>query len=132
MVLKRTILFLTVVYLVLVTILSLVPLSDIDSSKIPYFDKLIHICFYWGLNILLLWNIASNLKSELNIRNIIYATLISVAYSVVIEFLQPLTDRNCDLEDIVANSVGAITGATMFYIVRGFKNRFTTLYIIRK
>lgn len=123
MFLKRTILFLTVVYWGLLTILSLVPLSDIDSSKIPYFDKLIHICFYWGLNILLLWNITSNLKRELNIRNIIYATLISVTYSVVVEFLQPLTGRNCDLEDIVANCVGALIGMFMFVIINSLLMR---------
>ncbi len=114
----------TVIYLILITTLSLVRFSDeIEPPKIEHFDKFVHFCFYFGLNILLLYTFLQ-FKKELIVRYIAFPTLLSIAYSIAIELLQPLTGRTCDLVDVVANSIGAMTGAMTFIVLWPKLSRF--------
>lgn len=117
MVLKKAIINLTVFYAVLVLIISLLPISKTPPS-IPYYDKLIHIGFYMGLNMLLLACSIKRSEQRSMMHNVLVATMVTIGYSILIEFVQPLTGRNCDLEDMVANSIGALLGAALYVAFR--------------
>ncbi len=110
---KRLITWLTVVYIALLTTLCLVQLS-VPSPDVPGigFDKIVHFCFYAGLNTLLIVTIIAQ-KGAIKTKQIIAATLAAIAYGVAIEFIQQQVGRDFDLSDIAANSLGAITAAVV-------------------
>ncbi|MFR9546635.1 MAG: VanZ family protein [Rikenellaceae bacterium] len=107
----------TIFYWVVISTLSLVSFSnDIPEIKIPYIDKIVHFLFYIGLNFLLLTTLFVMNKDSW--RYIIGVTLVAILYGVVIELIQPLTGRSCEVLDIVANSMGAISGVLLFIPIR--------------
>ncbi len=108
---KRLITWLTVAYIALLTTLCLVQLS-VPSPDVPGigFDKIVHFCFYAGLNTLLIATIIAH-KGAIKTKQIIATTLFAIAYGVAIEFIQQQVGRDFDLYDIAANSLGAITAA---------------------
>ena len=103
--------WLTVAYIALLTTLSLVQLS-VPSPEVPGigFDKIVHFCFYAGLNTLLIATIIAH-KGAIKTKQIIATTLVAIAYGVAIEFIQQQVGRDFDLYDIAANSIGAISTA---------------------
>ncbi len=110
---KRLITWLTVLYIALLTTLCLVTLS-VPTPDVPGigFDKIVHFCFYAGLNTLLISTIIAH-KSAIKTKQIIVTTLASIIYGVAIEFIQQYTGRSFDIYDIVANSIGAITAGVL-------------------
>ncbi len=107
----------TIFYWVIISTLSLVSFSnDIPEIKIPYIDKIVHFCFYLGLNFLLLTT--QSVFGKDRWQNIICVTLIAILYSVVIELIQPIAGRSCEVLDIVANSMGAISGVLLFLTIK--------------
>ena len=103
--------WLTVAYIALLTTLSLVQLS-VPSPEVPGigFDKIVHFCFYAGLNTLLIATIIAH-KGAIKTKQIIATTIAAIAYGVAIEFIQQQVGRDFDLYDIAANSIGAISTA---------------------
>ncbi len=113
-IITRGSILITALYITLITTLSLVKFStDMQPPKIEHLDKVVHFCFYFILNILLLFT-SLRLKGKMSSKYIIVSTLLTIGYSAVLEFLQPLTGRNNDLLDMCANSSGAIIGALTF------------------
>ncbi len=110
---KKLITWLTVAYIALLTTLCLVQLS-VPSPDVPGigFDKIVHFCFYAGLNTLLIATIIAH-KGAIKTKQIIATTLAAIAYGVAIEFIQQQVGRDFDLYDIAANSLGAITVAVV-------------------
>ncbi|MFR9603642.1 MAG: VanZ family protein [Rikenellaceae bacterium] len=107
----------TTLYIILITLLSLVQFSDeIEPPQIEYFDKFVHFCFYLGLNSLLLYTLLL-FKRRLSLSVLVLSTLLSILYSIAIELLQPLMGRTCDVADVVANSVGAVMGAIVVFVL---------------
>lgn len=103
----------TIFYWVAISTLSLVSFTnDIPEIKIPYIDKIAHFSFYLGLNFLLLTTLFVLGKDRC--QNIMSVTLIAILYGAVIELIQPITGRSCEVLDIVANSMGAISGVLLF------------------
>ena len=85
--------------LVLVTILSLMPVSGVSGN-----DKLAHILMYAFL---------SSWFSLLVIRDqsLWWVLFGLIAYGLLMEFLQGLTDyRSAEIADAIANSIGATIG----------------------
>lgn len=115
---KRVLLALTIFYILLITILSLVNISPKDDSvNVAHLDKVVHFCFYLGLNVLLL------LSREVFARVVrfvdgVIITLLTILYSVGIEVAQYFVGRDFDLLDIVANSMGAIAALLLFRWLR--------------
>ena len=103
--------WLTVAYIALLTTLSLVQLS-VPSPEVPGigFDKIVHFCFYAGLNTLLIATIIAH-KGAIKTKQIIATTIAAIAYGVAIEFIQQQVDRDFNPYDIAANSLGAIIAA---------------------
>lgn len=111
---------LTVLYLATITLLSLMKIeSDINELELPNIDKIIHFCFYFGLNFLLLITIFIHF-GRINKKHFLIATCCSIFYSALIELTQTVVGRHCDMLDFVANSLGAICA---IFVVRFFLNR---------
>lgn len=111
---KKLITWLTAIYIVLLTTLCLVQLS-VPAPDVPVigFDKIVHFCFYLGLNTLLVSTIIAH-KCTVETKQIVATTISSIAYGVAIEFVQQQVGRDFDIYDIAANSLGAITAAFIF------------------
>lgn len=110
---RIAVIILTVSYIILVTLLSTVNMSGkIEPPKIAHFDKFVHFCFYLGMNFLFL--VVFALRKIENINRILYCTLLSIAYSILIEIVQNYVGRDFDLLDIAANSTGAVVAVFFF------------------
>ncbi|MFI3314691.1 MAG: VanZ family protein [Rikenellaceae bacterium] len=118
---KRLIVLIDVIYVGLITALLLMRISpDIEPVKIEGFDKVVHFCFYFGLNILLLFTFSIFRKKRLY-RHIISITFFTIIYSIFIEFLQMHTQRSFEYLDIAANSTGAIVSLIVFQLSQNNK-----------
>ncbi len=115
---KRLITWLTAAYIALLTTLCLVRLS-VSAPDVPGigFDKIVHFCFYAGLNTLFIATIIAH-KGAIKTKQIVATTLLAIVYGVAIEFIQQQVGRDFDLYDIAANSLGAIIAAV---IIASFK-----------
>ncbi len=108
---KVAVVLLTVIYVVLITTLSTVNLSGrVEPVAIKNIDKLVHFCFYFGLNILLITSYKLIKSAKLGLSHFVIFTLATICYSVLIEVVQHYVGRTCDIYDIVANTLGALLG----------------------
>ncbi len=113
-----------VIWLVLLTYGSLVPAGKLNSgflSSIPYWDKLVHFASYFGLVGLLL--VAVNATPTVN-RKVVLTTIFAIIWSLILEGLQLLMEqgRSFEVLDIIANIIGALSGAAAFILL--FKGRY--------
>lgn len=97
------------------------PSVDI-ASNIPHLDKIVHICMYLGISLVLWWEFLRNHKVNASFhRAWIGACLVPILFSGAVELLQEYCTsyRGGDWMDFVANSVGAILGSLIgFYLLR--------------
>lgn len=113
---KRLITWLTAIYIALLTTFCLVRLS-VPSPDVPGigFDKVVHFCFFAGLNTLLIATIIAH-KTKATTKQIIATTIAAILYGIAIELIQQQVGRDFDLYDIVANSIGAATAGAILSI----------------
>jgi VanZ family protein len=104
-------------WLILCTILFTLPASAFPSekwyTKIPMFDKWVHIGLIAILSILFCWGIYKGKNSaEKNKRNFIQTGIICLGYGIMIEFIQRyfIPNRSFDMGDIIADGVGSFAG----------------------
>lgn len=104
--------------MVFITVLSLVSFSGIDTSEIdfPNRDKLAHFTFYFVAAVfggLFLREYTSGTLSIGKSMRIIL--LFCVVYGIIIEIMQHTftSDREGDVLDALANSLGALTGVLL-------------------
>ncbi|UGS21432.1 VanZ family protein [Flavobacterium cyclinae] len=115
---ERNYLYLAVIWAVLIAVLSLVSLNSISKEiNISSNDKFFHFVFYAILTVLLL---LYKRKTKYNLLIILFV----IIYGIIIEILQALltTNREADIYDAIANSLGAITGLVLLRIVKNKKN----------
>lgn len=104
---------LTAAYVVLLTVLCLVRISaSTPDLSIFGFDKLVHFCFYFGLNVLLV-SLLAGYKKKIRSLWIVPTTIIAILYGITIEYIQEYVGRDFDVYDIVANSIGAVSAAAL-------------------
>ena len=102
---RKYYIILTILWLVFITILSLVSFSNNTFSSFQNSDKIIHFFFYFVLTLLLL----NGFNNKLRYKYLIVIVL-AVSYGIVIEVLQnefTLT-RKADFYDVIANTIGVI------------------------
>lgn len=102
----------------LITSLSLFSFSDEGESKIwfPHLDKIVHFTFHLGIMVLgYLMLLQSTVSIEDRKRKVQFLLLFSLCYGLLIEGLQWLMpyDRSAEISDVLANSLGAITGGLL-------------------
>jgi len=116
---ERNYLYLAVIWAVLIAVLSLLSLNSISKEiNISSNDKFFHFVFYAILTVLLL---LYKRKTKYNLLIILFV----IIYGIIIEILQALltTNREADIYDAIANSLGAITGLVFLRIVKNKKNK---------
>ncbi len=104
--------------MVVITLSSLFDLSGIDTGgvSVPYADKGVHFVFYFFAVVLGVLCLEERKQNNGGTKKILVVVLLgSIAYGVLIEGLQWLMPfgREADIWDIVANSLGAITGGLL-------------------
>ncbi len=115
--LERKFALLTLIWAVIIAVLSLVSINSITKEVIPSNDKLLHFVFYAILTVLLHLSIKKNKYNFLII-------FIVVVYGIIIELLQAVLtkNRNADIYDAIANFLGAIVGFLSIHFLRN-KNK---------
>lgn len=115
---KPAVIIATICYMVLITVLSLVKFSD-DTIKVEIanIDKVVHFCFYFGMNfLLLLMYHLYTLRTK--VWQIIGVTCLTVTYGFIIEVIQLYVGRDFDIGDIMANAVGATLSLALYSSIR--------------
>lgn len=79
-------------------------------------DKLLHFSAFFGLSFLICWAISTHPKHRY--RNVIIALLICVVYAIFDEVSQIPVGRTADIKDFAADILGAISGASVYVVLR--------------
>lgn len=97
-------------WMALVLVLSTIPPGEIRLDLFRGADKVAHAAFY-----LVLAGLATRVPRRISRRGALWIAAFGLAavYGGVIEIAQSVAGRNPDLEDWVANVVGAVVGATV-------------------
>jgi VanZ family protein len=103
-VLKKTLLFTSLLYTVALTTLSLLSSNDLPEIEAEYADKIFHTIAYALLS--LLWYLT--IKSYKIAKAWFIVASLAVIYGIIIEVIQgTLTEaRTLDVYDILANCIG--------------------------
>lgn len=94
--------------LAIVTILSLLPSSELPTVNS---DKTVHFIAYMGVILPL---------AAIYPRAALWILPLLIAYSGLIELIQPLTNRYAEWADLLANSLGATCGVIMGLLIHRF------------
>lgn len=109
-------LFLAIFITIIIGWGSLITIGNTIPSDINISDKAIHLTAY--LILTLCWLIAC--KNEFKILNInVYVIFLIFCYGIIIEVLQATvtTNRQFEIKDIVANTIGIVLGFTVFKVL---------------
>jgi|TARA_R100000935_G_C2842041_1_gene171952 VanZ family protein len=118
-----TILFIS--WVVFITTLSLFSFEDdgLPSVDIPHLDKLVHFTFYFVFTALGCLSFREMDRRNTPLKKVIVKIIFyAVIYGIIIEVLQGVAtrDREPDLLDVLANSLGALFGSfAVKYIFSG-------------
>lgn len=109
------------VYSVLITVAFLYPLKGTTSINfiLPN-DKLIHFLIYLSLSFLWISYSSRVANYKKTMTTIIMVMLLCFFYGIIIEIVQEhfIPFRNLELFDVLANMIGAISGALLFWKVK--------------
>lgn len=117
--LKRYALILLVGYILLITFLSLISLTNMPVIGVDFEDKIYHAFAYLVFVVL-----CFNYLTRINVKNAIpKAIIFSISYGIIIEVLQKAlnTNRTFDLWDILANVVGVLLGCIIIMSINKLK-----------
>ncbi len=113
---KKLRLTITLIYLLIVAVLSLIPSYDIPQiSLFEGVDKLVHFCMYLGFAWLFCWLFHSESKSV----TYYFILLLTIGWGVLMEVLQFVMHygRTFEWLDIAADSFGAIAGILIYKLL---------------
>ena len=117
---------LTLTTVTVICYLSFFTPPDTSGVEIPYMDKLVHICMYGGL-CLVIWFEYLRKHRTISFKRMLIGGIISPALmSGCIELLQEhcTENRGGDWADLIANIIGIISAAIIgFYIMHPYFNR---------
>ncbi len=121
----KTLLLVAFFYTLLISIAFLIPGRAVPSTKLPI-DKVVHVSIHAGL--FFIWSLYffRKFKNKVATKILFLVAISCLLYGIIVEALQetfvPL--RHSDVLDLVANSVGILLGAIVFYTaIRYFENQ---------
>ncbi len=88
--------------------------EDIPSFNLPHIDKVVHFGFYFVGAILGTMALRELSKSKIPLKKVLLIILVMViVFGMIIEVLQQeyTLDREGDMFDVLANSLGAVCGS---------------------
>lgn len=107
----------------LILFMCLMPAKEIPHVKMPLIDKWVHFIFFGGFSFLWLCARPSRRPARLAV---IFG--ISIGFGMLIECLQYIfvsLGRSADWLDVLADSIGALLGITIFYLFAGIAMKKT-------
>lgn len=110
---------LSILVIAIICYLSLFRPPKTELDEIPNFDKLVHICMYGGLGLVIWFEYLKSHTSINNVRLIIGAVVCPILFSGLIELIQEYatTYRGGDWIDLLCNSIGTLLAAVFSYYV---------------
>ena len=116
----KIILSIGIIYTLLITVVLLVPTTEIPQIRVSYIDKLAHLLIHWLLSFIWLWYRFSGDKCHISVKNVFVVLFICFSYGVVIEAAQHwfTLSRSFDMYDIVANGFGSVLGLLSFWMIK--------------
>jgi VanZ family protein len=118
-VLKKTIFSLAIGWTILIAFLCLVKFNNLPTFSVSNIDKYVHFSLHFVFTFL--WGYYSWLaKNNWQMKQILIVIAISLFYGIAIEILQETCTktRHADINDVLANSVGALAAFVFFYILK--------------
>lgn len=102
---RKYFIILSLIWVVIITVLSLVSFNTSKIVTIQDTDKFVHFAFYFVLTLLVL----KSVKDKLKCKYLIVITIIFI-YGIIIEVLQErfTFTRKGDIYDIIANFTGIV------------------------
>jgi len=120
---NKTILALAVIYTCTITVLFLMPSTDLPRVKLPGgSDKWVHLLIHFVLvGFWMLYLFRQN-NNRLLWKHSVTVLLVSLLYGIIIEILQGCltASRTPDFFDVIANFSGALVGVFVFQKVKHF------------
>jgi len=105
---KNIFLLFALLWTTAITVLSLISLGSIgDSIPVANKDKYVHFIFYFVF--VFLWMHYIN-QIKVSVKNHIIVLLSAILYGITMEIVQGYTERTPDIMDVLANSIGALSG----------------------
>ncbi|WP_372753711.1 VanZ family protein [Mariniflexile sp.] len=107
LVLKKVLILISILYSIALTVVCLIKINNLPNAGVSFGDKIFHALAYTLLSFL--WYVTLKHRFLLTRkRALIYASLFSIIFGIVIEVLQgTLTaSRSADIYDVVANTIG--------------------------
>lgn len=91
--------------------------DKVPVFDIPYFDKIVHFCMYFGLMSAIIFE---NRRSVLNNDKLIIASVLSISYGILMEFLQIYltSTRSGSFFDALADLAGVVISVLLWMFVR--------------
>ena len=116
----NSILSIGVIYTFLITVVLLVPTTEIPQIRVSYIDKLAHLLIHMFLSFIWLWHRFSSDKYHISVKNVFVVLFMCFSYGVVIEAAQHwfTLSRSFDLYDIIANGFGSLLGLLSFWMIK--------------
>ncbi len=121
--LKKNILSLLVALIIMyLSLANAKTFNNVPFINIPYFDKVIHFCMFFGLTAVLFFENRKSLKST---GSLLLVAFISFLYGVLMEILQTTLTltRTGDVFDALADLTGVITLLLLWIWIKPFKPR---------
>lgn len=108
----------SIVWAILILILTLTPGKSVPDLTIFSYDKLGHGFVFFVLAFLLISGLYENLKDSVRKKNAIYiGMLVAATYGFLIEVVQSvIPDRSMEMYDALANIIGSFLGLLLFNI----------------
>lgn len=129
--LKKTSLFLSISYTLVLSALSLIKLN-IEAPNLPsYKDKIGHALAHFIF--VIIWFVVFRFRLDYKYnRAVAFAALFSVVYGFLIELLQGWVtlSRQSDLNDVAANIIGMVFAVLLLFSIKKWvlKNNNTLLF----
>ncbi|MDD7885577.1 VanZ family protein [Flavivirga sp. 57AJ16] len=114
--LKKLTPIITVLYSLILAIISLIKIDNIPDVGISFGDKIFHFFAYLVLTFLWFYTFLYAFKFK-HKRAIVFAVILSVLFGMIIEVLQGsvTVSRSLDVYDAVANTLGALLAAIVLW-----------------
>ena len=108
--------------MILVAIASFTPGNEFKGDGVDGLDKVIHLFFYLVLTIVLsVANLRQTCITKRSWNPVLMSVISSFLFGLMIEIFQGtvFVSRSFEIMDVLANTLGIFSGATMFYIIFG-------------
>jgi VanZ family protein len=118
---KNKIIYFAVLWTLAVTFACLVSFNKVPTISIKNIDKLVHVCFHFGIAFLwmLYFVIQKNIPKK---KAAIKAFVLSLFLGIIIEICQHVftTTRRADFLDVIANTIGALLAIGLLFFTSNF------------